>query len=276
MTRARSQGAGYTPGFASRLTTADGRAFVKAIQRDTPLVHASYARETQVNAALPLDLPCPRLLWTEEVAGWLVLCFEDVDGHNPERPWRADELRQVLDVLVPMAELLTPPPDLAGLETTADLDAVFSSWRSGTAPPDGWQTRADVLVELESEWADRAAGDTAVHFDLRDDNVLLTVNGPLVCDWNWLAVTAPWTDLVGLLVSVHAEGHDADALLAGHPLGRRVEDRSVDCFLAMLAGYYTAQASQPCPTTSPWMRVHQAWWRDATLGWLDQRLSGRP
>lgn len=171
-----------------------------------------------------------------------------------------------------MAEQLTPPPDLAGLETTADLDTVFSSWRSGTTPPDGWTSRTDVLIELEGEWAERAAGETAVHFDLRDDNVLLTEQGPVVCDWNWLAVTAPWTDLVGLLVSAHAEGHDADALLAGHPLGRLAEPRSVDAFLAMLAGYYTAQALEPCPTNSPWMRVHQAWWRDASLGWLDERL----
>jgi hypothetical protein len=51
VTHARSQGGGYTPGFASRLGTIDGRAFVKAIDRGNALVHASYRREAEVNAA---------------------------------------------------------------------------------------------------------------------------------------------------------------------------------------------------------------------------------
>lgn len=267
---ARSQSGGFTPGFASRLTTTSGRCFVKAVDVDHPVISASYAREAEVNAALPPGVPAPRLLWSETGEGWLVLCFEDVEGRTPARPWRSDELQRVLAALVPMAEALTPPPDLPGLETTADLDGMLSLWRAGTQPPAGWDL--GVLTELESEWAERTAGDTAVHFDLREDNVLLTDDTVLVCDWNWLAVAAPWVDLVGLLPSAHAEGHEADALLAAHPLGQGVDPRSVDAFLAAVAGYYTAQASQPCPDTSPWMRVHQAWWRDATLGWLGQRL----
>ena len=269
---ARSQSSGFTPGFASRLTTATGSWFVKAVAVDDPFVHPSYVREAEVNAALPPGVPAPRLQWSQTGEGWLVLCFEDVEGRTPSRPWRADELQRVTDALTPMAQALTPPPDLPGLETTADLEPLLSRWRRGTPPPDGWDP--SVLVALESEWAERAAGSTAAHFDLREDNVLLTDDAVLVCDWNWLAVAAPWVDLVGLLPSAHAEGHDTDALLAAHPLTADVDPRSVDAFLAALAGYYTSQASQPCPDTSPWMRVHQAWWRDATLGWLAQRLGG--
>lgn len=81
--RSRSQGSGYTPGFASRLTTADGSFFVKAVDRETPFVHASYRREAEVNAVLPVGLPRPALLWTAEGADWLVLCFQDVEGRSP-------------------------------------------------------------------------------------------------------------------------------------------------------------------------------------------------
>lgn len=282
---ADSQGGGFTNGFASRLRLADGsRVFVKAVsRRQSPDVFASYEQEVLVARATPKNVPAPRLRWTAEQDDWLVLAFEDVAGRTPQRPWQPDELRAVLDMLTPLAAALTPSPAaLPHLETTADIDHGFSFWRrlaDGQASDDPrlvsklWRGHLAALAALEGDWATLAAGDTAVHFDMREDNLLLTEDGQvLVCDWNWLSLAAPWVDLVGLLISVHGDGLDADASLAEHPLARDVPPRAVDAFLAALAGYFTEAAAQPAFPHSPWIRTHQAWWRDATLSWLALRL----
>src|SRR3954464_11392696 len=62
--QARTQPGGFSPGVAARLVCADGsRAFVKAVSaktnEDSPKLHR---REAQVLAALPDDLPVPRLI----------------------------------------------------------------------------------------------------------------------------------------------------------------------------------------------------------------------
>ncbi|MET7420123.1 hypothetical protein [Dactylosporangium sp. NPDC005555] len=55
---------GFSPGFASRLTRADGaRRFVKAIDADAwPHEVGAYRIEARVAAALPRSVPAPRLL----------------------------------------------------------------------------------------------------------------------------------------------------------------------------------------------------------------------
>lgn len=83
-------------------------------------------------------------------------------------------------------------------------------------------------------------------------------------------------DLVGLLVSVHGDGLDAEAILADHPLARGVEPRAINAFLTALAGYFREMSARPALANSPWLRTHQGCWRDATLSWLALRLSADP
>jgi hypothetical protein len=282
---AESQGSGFTNGFASRLRLDDGSAvFVKAVSSiHSPEVFTSYAREVLVAGSLPENAPVTRLRWRAAHDDWLVLAFDDVGGRTPRRPWQPEQLRVVLDMLTSLAAALTPAPaGLPHLDTTADIDRDFSFWRrlaGGEASADPglvsprWREHVSALGALEGDWARLAAGTTAVHFDLREDNILLTDDGQgLVCDWNWLTLAAPWVDLVALLVSVHGDGLDAEAVLAGHPLSRDVPARAVDAFLVALAGYFTEAAARPPLPHSPWMRTHQGWWRDATLSWLALRL----
>ncbi len=285
VTETDSQGGGFTNGFASRLLLADGsRVFVKAVSSiNSPEVFASYQQEVAVAGALPECVPAPRLRWATEHEEWQVLAFDDVAARTPQRPWQLNELGIVLDMLTPLAAALTPAPSgLPKLDTTADLDEAFSFWRRLAAEDPTadaqlvrplWFGHLEDLAELESDWAALAAGDTAVHFDMREDNLLLTDNGQvLVCDWNWLSLAAPWVDLVALLISVHGDGLDAEAFLSNHPLAANVDPRAINAFLVALAGYFTEAAARPAFANSPWMRTHQAWWRDATLSWLALRL----
>ncbi|MGA8248624.1 MAG: hypothetical protein WB797_17080, partial [Nocardioides sp.] len=104
-----SQGAGFTPGFASVLTCENGsRHFVKAASQAAQRMFAeSYREEARKLRALPDGIPAPRLLWSTD-GDWVVLGLEYLEARAPKRPWRAADLDACLDTLESMAALLTP------------------------------------------------------------------------------------------------------------------------------------------------------------------------
>jgi len=141
---ATSAGSGFTGGFASRLVGVDGqRLFVKAASSDVNLTIADcYRREAVINAALPAGVAAPRVRWTAEVDGWVVLGFDDVAGRMPSWP---DDLDAVLRLVTDLTEGLTPTPAGLELRTLAEEAADdLRCWRDiagGEPPPaglDGW------------------------------------------------------------------------------------------------------------------------------------------
>jgi hypothetical protein len=118
---AESQGAGFTPGFASVLTCEDGsRHFVKAASLKAQRVFAvSYREEARKLAALPESVPAPRLRWLLD-DDWVVLGLDYVEGRNPTRPWQQRDLDACLDACEVVAAELTPAPEGLGLDTIAD------------------------------------------------------------------------------------------------------------------------------------------------------------
>jgi aminoglycoside phosphotransferase (APT) family kinase protein len=283
---ASSQGAGFTPGFASRLGCADGqRVFVKAASSAEPVIADCYRDEARIVAALPPGLPVPRLRWVSDDGDWVVLCFEDVPGRSPRRPWQPAQLDLVLDTVGRLGTALSPAPPGIALPTAEQVLAEdFTGWRSlldgGTdgsdlLDSDGWAvSQLERLAELEAGALALCAGDSLVHGDLRPDNVIVADDGrAFVCDWNWSCRAAPWLDLVCLLPGVYADGFDADALLAAHSVGRSAQPPAVDALLAGLAGYFAVASRRPQVPTSPSLRRHQAVYGAATLGWLRARLT---
>lgn len=268
---AESAGAGYTPGFASVLTCADGsRHFVKAASKKAQERFAdSYREEARKLRALPAGLPVPRLLWCHEDDLWVVLELEYVDGAIPARPWRQPDLDACLDTLEVLAEKLTPPP--LKLDTFADDFAdCLSGWdHLRRVSPD--HPYLDEAAALASRFREHTAGDTLVHTDGRDDNFLLTGGRALLCDWNWPVVGASWIDTVILLISAHGDGLDADAILADRRLTRDADPEHVDTFLALIAGYFFERRDEPVPNSSPYLRAHQSWYAETTWSWLAKR-----
>ena len=66
------------------------------------------------------------------------------------------------------------------------------------------------------------AGETLVHTDVRDDNILITADGrALLCDWNWPVVGAAWLDSLFLLIGPRGDGLDVDAVIAAAPAATR-------------------------------------------------------
>ena len=268
---AESAGAGFTPGFASVLTCADGsRHFVKAASKKAQERFAdSYREEARKLRALPTGLPVPRLLWCHEDDLGVVLELEYVDGAIPARPWRQPDLDACLDTLEVLAAQLTPPP--LKLDTFADDFAdCLSGWdHLRRVSPD--HPYLEEAAALASRFREHTAGDTLVHTDGRDDNFLLTGGRALLCDWNWPVVGASWIDTVILLISAHGDGLDADAVLADRRLTRDADPEHVDTFLALIAGYFFERRDEPVPNSSPYLRAHQGWYAEATWSWLAKR-----
>jgi phosphotransferase family enzyme len=275
---AASCDSGFTSGLASRLLLSDGRrVFVKAAREggEWP-VASSYREEVRKLTLLPAAVPAPRLRWHFDDGTWVVLCFDDVGGRPPQRPWRREELTVVLGAVSAMAEALTPAP--AGLATTtvagelADERARWSRLRADLAVPPVLAPHVDEAERLARSALGRCAGDTLVHLDLRDDNIVIGDDGRVwVCDWNWPAVGAAWIDLVTLLISASGDGLDATGWLEQTEEGRRADPESVDALLALLYGYFATAGAEPVPEASPFIRIHQRWYADATLGWLAER-----
>lgn len=268
-----TQGGGFTPGFASVLTCADGsRVFVKAasVQAQGPFA-ASYREEARKLAGLPPGVPAARLLWSRD-DDWVVLGLEYVAGRAPRRPWTTEELDLVLDELEAVASLLTPAPPALELDPAeaefADLVAAWDHVRlSNPALP-----HLEEAAALAATHTEVTAGETLVHTDLRADNVIVGDDGRVwLCDWNWPVVGAAWIDSLFLLVEARGDGVDVEEVLARRALTRDVPADHVDRVIALLAGYFLRQAQLPVPPTSPFLRQHQAWCAWVVWGWLCER-----
>jgi hypothetical protein len=278
---------GFTPGLASTLRTADGRAvFVKAIcaalNPDAPDI---YRREAAVAAALPPGVPSPRLLWSYDDGDWVMLAFEHVQGRPPVTS-RPAELALVLDSVNRLARALTPSPIELPRFVVAWADD-FSCWQAmaRTTPTDGldsygsWPTEnIGLLADYEIRFAEVADGSTLLHGDLRADNMLLTDDGVVVVDWPDACLGAAWIDLVLMLPSVamHPGGPSAEHIVTTHPLTSQVPRQDIDCVVAAMAGFFVSRSLSPPPPGLPTVRAFQRAQGVASLAWLRERLASSP
>jgi aminoglycoside phosphotransferase (APT) family kinase protein len=274
VTSATSQNSGFTPGFASVLVCEDGsRHFVKAASTKAQRMFANaYREEVRKLAALPDAAPAPRLGWSLDVDDWFVLSTEYVEARAPRRPWREKELRLCVDMLTEAVPVLTPPPaELALPHAAEELAEWPASWdHLRDARPD--LPHLEEAAGLASRYAEVVPGQTVVHTDVRDDNLLLTTDGrALLCDWNWPMVGAAWLDSLFLLIGPRGDGIDVDAVIAGHPLLSAVPAEEIDVVLALVVGYFLKSAEDPVPPTSPFIRDAQRWQGEVCWEWLAER-----
>jgi Phosphotransferase enzyme family len=285
VTLARVATGGFTRGFAALVTTRDGdECFVKAASLDTtPIAATSYATEARVLAALPAGVPAPPLLWSDEVDGWVLLGITPVSGHMPGLPWTTADLDSAVDACEQAADVLSPAPASPPLQRLADeliredaATTYFARAAAGLADLTLLSPWArDHLGELQRLTLlapDAVDGNSACHGDLRADNLIVDGTGRTwICDWNWLSLAAPWTDLAGLLVSAHADGADADAVFRGSWLGREVDAEAVDAWLAVIVEFMATLADETPDFASPWLRAHRRLFGTSALSWLEHR-----
>jgi hypothetical protein len=286
--QAVTQPGGFSPGVAARVRLSDGRrAFVKAVSAsqnpDSPGIHRAEAR---IAAALPASTPAPRFLGCVDQDDWVILMFEDVDGHMPAQPWRTDELDRVLAAMADLAWSLDPAPiDAPGV--VGRTPSLGSGWsqladavQAGTddlAGLDPWiRDYLARLVAIEAGWAGAVTGGALAHSDIRADNILLTGDRVVFVDWPWACQAVPWLDLVAMLPSVQMQGGPAsEEIFASHPLAMAADPEAVTTAIAALAGFFVWQSRQPPPPGLPTVRAFQAAQGETALDWLKTRTSRR-
>lgn len=267
---ARVSGTGFTPGFAAVVMTEDGAShFVKAAAVGTAVADW-YGQEALFTAALPAGVPVPQLRWCDELSGYLVLCFDAIDGARvPGLPWDPADLQAALDSLAQAASAIEQSPaELRALGPTPwseVVNDVLRNWRSGTVD----HPHAAELAVLEGTFEELTREANGLfHCDLRLDNVIIDATGQAwICDWNWLATGPPWFDLLTLLLAAD----DPDPLFFKHPVAAGVTDELLDSALAAIGGFYVSSGAKPEIETSPALRAHQRYYGELTLRWLSQR-----
>jgi len=270
---AHTRNRGFTPGFASVLECEDGtRHFVKAasLRAQGPFA-AAYREEARKLEALPEGVPAPRLLWSYD-GEWVALGIDHVEGRHPIRPWTAGDLDACLDALETVADRLTPAPEDLTLDPAAAEFAPFlAHWDHVRATQPDLPHLAEAIA-LAERYAGVMTGDTVVHTDVRDDNVLLDADGRAwFCDWNWPVVGAPWLDSLFMLIGPRGDGLDVESVIAERPLLREVPAESIDVVISLVTAYFLKSADDPVPATSPFLRDHQRWQGEVCWEWLCER-----
>src|SRR4051794_10333058 len=264
---------GFSPCLASTLTLDDGRTvFAKSVSAEQNPDSPQYVRrELETVAALPAELPVPKLLAVIDDGDWVTGVFEHVDGRLPLTPWHPDELAAALAALQRLGEVRAP----SALPTAADrLRPLFDGWeklRADDVVPPPWHDRVDALVDLERAALDAVAGDRLVHNDIRADNLLVTPAGEVVIvDWAHACRGAPWLDTVLWRPALQLEGGPRpDEVLAE---ATRPTHEQLVAVVAGCAGYFVERGRLADPPGLPTLREFQRVQGEITLAWLGRLL----
>jgi hypothetical protein len=107
---AEIQTGGFTPGLAARLRLASGQqVFTKGIPADHALA-GKYRAEATTARQLPETTPAPRLRWVADIAGWVILAFDDIDGRHVQLSPGSPDIGPVVATIARLAKVLTPCP----------------------------------------------------------------------------------------------------------------------------------------------------------------------
>ena len=280
-----TQPTGFSPGVAARLTADNGRrVFLKAVTSDRNAVSGRlHRREIDVVGALPEAAPVPRLLWSYDEGGWVVLVFEDVEGRHPAQPWRdrgagpggggdggAERVADAVTAAVGRGE----DCGRGVLDGDSRLATVYSTkGRRSSNDVDAWSRRhIETLAAIEDTVASALVGDTLLHLDLRADNILLTDERVWFVDWPHASVGPAWLDVVALAPSVTMQGGPApEEVIARHWACGAADGDAITAAVVSMAGYFTRQALQP-PPGIPTVRAFQAAQGVVARRWVGERV----
>ncbi|HYM96867.1 MAG TPA: phosphotransferase [Candidatus Sulfotelmatobacter sp.] len=240
---------------------------------DTPDIHR---REAMILAALPANVPAPRLLWSYDEGGWVALCLEDVDGRHPGEPWTLHDLDLVVSALIRMTAGLTPSPIAVDRTASGAFATSINGWQiayeRGEDRLGAWELKnLDRLAALEALAPAAAHGETLLHFDTRADNLLISGDRVYVLDWPWARTGAWWIDLVAMAPSVALQAGPAPEEFMGRIDLHGGPRQDLDAVICAMAGYFAVRGLEPPPPGIPTVRAFQAAQGRVAVEWLRKR-----
>jgi aminoglycoside phosphotransferase (APT) family kinase protein len=264
---------GLTASAAVRLDTTRGQVFVKALPAESPSAPL-YLREQHVGAALPEGVPAPRMLWSGHTAGWIALMFEHVDAQRevdlgPASP----DLGDVIDIVRVLGEQLTPNP--AGEVPPVADNVAFLGRRADALLADPPADLASLpqyrAARAGLNW-DAMTGDTLLHADFHEGNLLATGRGVRLIDWGLACQGAAWVETALLIPRLILSGHtpaQAERLAEQVPAWKAAPEAAVTG-LAAVWSLFREYVARNGPER---IRASRACAAEAGRAWVEYRTS---
>ncbi|TDC54461.1 aminoglycoside phosphotransferase [Actinomadura sp. KC345] len=230
---------------ASTVHTGRGRLFAKAARKVSSELDGPEVRSLRWECAINPHVAefAPRLHWTVEAAGWLVLGFDHVQARHADfTPGSADlaSLGKVIDAF----QALPCPDVLAGKRIERR-----------------WESMAEDVTAL--------AGNALLHADLNPANLLITETGEVhVVDWAFVARGAAFVELALLVPWLVKAGHsvaEAERWVSRFPSWTATAPAAIDLFCRVFADKWDLNL---CTNSAAWAVDHAA----AARRWADHRL----
>ncbi|MFF3833543.1 aminoglycoside phosphotransferase [Streptomyces sp. NPDC002455] len=204
--RVENVSTGLNSSLSALAHTAGGVVFLKGLRSDHRWAWTQQ-READIN---PYVTPlAPRLLFHAIADGWDLLGFEAIDGHHADYSPGSPDLPIVTGALRELSSL--PCPDIELRRAEQRLAAYVAH------PAD----------------TDAFAGDTLLHTDWNNHNVLIADDRAHLVDWGWATRGAPWIDPAHWIIWLIAAGHTpsaAEETVAFLPAWALAPSRAVDAF----------------------------------------------
>jgi Ser/Thr protein kinase RdoA (MazF antagonist) len=269
--RAEAPSAGRNSTFATFLHTADGTVFVKGVPDYDRLVTV-HQHEIQINSQLRDTVhDAPRLLWTVHTEGWQLAGYETVPGVHADFTPGSPDVPAVVDALSRLAQQLTPSP-APGVPPLSKRYARLAGWQwladNHADELDAWEKQhLDLLIEFDNGLSGMLAGNSLIHGDIHQLNLLVDVDRVHVIDWAWSRTGPPWVDVALLVARLIGEGHGAAEAerLASATWGRQHPSATSDALSAFAAATYgqwrRMALEYPSPHREAALRGAQHWTR---------------
>ncbi|MFD0685363.1 phosphotransferase family protein [Actinomadura fibrosa] len=240
--------AGNHADIAATIHTTDGRLFVKAARRTVPDTDGPEVRSLRWEAAINPHVTeyAPRLHWTVEAGGWLLLAFEHVQArHADYAPGSPD-----LDIVAKIIEGLQAHP----------LPGVLERKRVERR----WESMGDMTP---------LAGSTLLHADLNPANVLLGDDGTAyVVDWTFAGRGAAFLEMALLIPWLLQAGHTpaaAEHWVSRFPAWTSTASVTIDLFARAFADKWRANLAT---NNEVWAQEHAA----SAQSWAAHRRASAP
>ena len=216
----------------------------------------------------------------DQIAGWVVLVFDDIDGRHPGLSPGSPDIGHVVAMTAALGPVLTPCPVASAPTASAELAGLVHGWTElAAAPPhdlDPWTRRHLArLASLETGWLAAADGDTLLHGDINASNLLITTDGKTwLVDWAQPVRGAAWIDVADLIPHLILAGHtpaQAEHALAAVPAWAATPPETITSYAAAFAGYWAWSSRLPGPPGVPSLRAYQARAAQAAIAWTAYR-----